>query len=299
MEFKKYNSIENSYQNKVIEHFLGQFPELLDVKFVAVEKLDGSNIQICISPNDIKIGKRTSWIEEGESFNDIHNVIKKYQDSINAIQKHCIEEGLEIRLFGEIYGKGIQRRIDYGDEKHMSFFDIMINGEYLGYQEFLGLVVKFKLPTPKLYLMSNLQQCLKLNAEDKGEGFVIRPKDKNYYSHTGSRFILKKKSESFSEKMEKKQTTQRQVSPLNLEFRRYINENRVKNVFSKYGEIETSKDIAKYIKYVLEDAKEDFIKDTPNFQDIPKDEYKAVFNVGSSIVMIFLIQLEVKALNSF
>ena len=42
----------------------------------------------------------------------------------------------------------------------------------------------------------------------------------------------------------------------------YINENRLADLFSKYGEIQSNAEIGKYIKLMLEDAKEDFLEGT-------------------------------------
>ena len=46
------------------------------------------------------------------------------------IQKHGL--GVGVVLYGEIYGKGIQKGYDYGlDEIKFVGFDVMENGEYL------------------------------------------------------------------------------------------------------------------------------------------------------------------------
>ena len=283
--FKKYTSIENHYQQKIINYYLDNYPEIGKEKFIATEKLDGANIQVYITPDEIRLGKRNSWI--GESFNDIHNVVKEHEEKFDIIQKYCIEEGSTIRLFGEIYGNGIQKRIDYGKDKYISFFDIMLNDEYITVNEFMTYIVRFNLPTPKTYKIGTLQECLDINVEDKGEGIVIKPFN-NYYSTQGSRFVLKKKSEAFRD-IKAKVRVNPTSHPLNEEFRAYITDNRVKDVFSKYGEIECAKQISEYIKYVLEDAKDDFIKNTnfhETYPDLDDKEKKLIFNVGGSIVAL-------------
>ena len=118
------------------------------------------------------------------------------------------------------------------------------------------------------------------------EGVVIRPYIKDYVSRGGSTFILKKKHPKFAEKnAEKKPKVIREdLAKLNLEFRGYINKNRIESVFSKEGEIEDIKQIGKYIKLALADAREDFVKDYEDeIAELDKGELKKVFNVGGVI----------------
>ena len=66
------------------------------------------------------------------------------------------------------------------------------------------------------------------------------------------------------------------------------------DTFSKHGEIQTPKDIGKYIKLILEDAKEDFLKDYNINElviDLDKNKEKAIFNVGSRIVNLLKSKL--------
>lgn len=44
-DFQKWPSIENTYQDKNLEYWLNQYPELSDVDYVITEKLHGSNFQ--------------------------------------------------------------------------------------------------------------------------------------------------------------------------------------------------------------------------------------------------------------
>ena len=55
--------------------------------------------------------------------------------------------------------------------------------------------------------------------------------------------------------------------------------------YSHYGRIKDRKDMGKYIKYVLKDAKEAFFRehDKSNLEGLNKSDERSVFNVGASI----------------
>ena len=46
VEFKKYQSIENHDQEKFIEGFLNYYPELKGMKYIATEKIHGTNFSV-------------------------------------------------------------------------------------------------------------------------------------------------------------------------------------------------------------------------------------------------------------
>ena len=73
--------------------------------------------------------------------------------------------------------------------------------------------------------------------------------------------------------------------PLKAEFLTYINENRLESVFSKYGVIEKPQQIGEYIRYMLEDAKEDFLKDN-DVSVLHKETLKEIFNAGHNIMKL-------------
>ena len=66
MDFKKYNSIENSYQ---IE-FLNEIKEqgFYDLEYVVQEKVHGANLSFITNGKDIISAKRTELITDDENF---------------------------------------------------------------------------------------------------------------------------------------------------------------------------------------------------------------------------------------
>jgi hypothetical protein len=66
MEFKKYNSIENSYQEDFITNIKRQ--GFSDLEYVVQEKIHGANLSFMTDGQSIISAKRTGIILEGEQF---------------------------------------------------------------------------------------------------------------------------------------------------------------------------------------------------------------------------------------
>lgn len=288
--FKKWPSIENSYREKFIDVFLAEFPELEQETFQITEKLHGSNVQLFFVPNQPRrIGSRNQWVDEG--FYNVGAILPVYESLFADLQKGVEEGGYTLRLFGELFGPGIQKGVDYGI-KRILFFGAMIDDELQPPTEVQAMVGDFYVPF--VAEVEGLQAALDFNSEFETnlgegicEGVVIQPRDKVYRNAGGHTFLLKKKNEAFKEKASAKKPAQPQdpeLVRLNAEFTLYITENRLQSVFSKHGEIEDPKQIGQYIRLVLADAKEDFLKDYGDeIEKLDKKSQRRVYNVGSLI----------------
>lgn len=302
-DFKKYSSIENSYQQKYLFKVLAQHPELQNIKYIVREKIDGSNLQLYFTPNaPMKAGKRTQFLAPDESFFNVWHTLGRYNQVTETLQKLSNDTNKSVRLYCEIYGEGVQKRVDYGRGKSITSFDMMIDDVLLSQKKFEETMTELGLEwflAPKIALTENLNDALAIdvnfnakwsNKEDNAcEGIVIQPYETvAYLFKSDERFILKKKGEKFLEKENKAHKAKPAIDGdlLNVltSFRGYINENRVLNVFSKHGEIKDMSEFGKYIKLVLEDAKEDFLKDNEVVLD--EKAAKIVFNVGGDIARI-------------
>lgn len=316
-EFKKYMSIENHYRDDHIDYFLEIFPKLEHDTFVITEKLHGANICLIIEDDILKVASRNRVLEGGESFYDIWNVLdrEEYKCLVESVKNHC--KGKQVSLYGELIGKGIQKGVDYGEEKRLLFFDIAIDGMYLSQKEFMHFVFEyfpsvecsfvvgpspFNLCVPSLGKVVGLKTALDfntnfnskiLNIEDNiCEGVVIKPYETVYPTGNGRIFYLKKKNGAFKEKQktskikkDPKNDYSEEVQNLHAEFLSYITKNRLDSVFSKYGKISSMNDMGKYIQLMMEDAKEDFMKDTGFKEEkCDKPNKKYIFNVGAEIV---------------
>ena len=295
------------------------YPELENEKFIVTEKIDGCNVQIAASPDgELKIGKRTSWLEPEDKFYDVlDNLHKNHAELLEAIKGYAKDIQKEVRFYGEYYGRGMQNRIDYGDDRCLSIFDVSIDGKIVPYSSMpfttftlnrgsLRITARyfekhltdvyskiFKIGYPTGSNLS-LRSLLDYDIEKYKniEGVIIRPYNKDYYLPNGDRFILKKKHKDFADKEHKKRVkAAKEQHPLNALFTTYINENRALDLFSKHGQISSKAQIAEYIKLLLADATDDFSKDHPQVLGLEKKEQKTIYNVGSVAANLLLNHL--------
>lgn len=291
IEFTKYNSIENHYNVR----FLSKIPqELKNIQYVVSEKIDGANFTVLIRPNEPMIfGRRSDWLSEDENFFDYKNVIKKYEDQFNHLQILANNSGTIYKLVGELYGSGIQKRINYGSEKYLKFFELYVNDHQcsphlIQYEYIQNKGLTFFCDYTKVY--NDLFSALEHDVEGQNiEGVIIRPYETNETLSSGEKLIIKKKSKVFADKENKSivgkiQKFNSKALEYNNIFRGYINKNRMFDMFGKVGApIQDMKEMGKYILLIMEDAKADFNKDNPELEGVDAKELKVVYNVGSDI----------------
>jgi len=330
--FKRYSSIENIDKEKTILHFLSYFPELADEKYIAYEKLDGANIQLLFDKDvdGFRVGKRSAFLDKDDTFFDIWDTLDKYKLNLEVIEDDFKRGPMQkMRLYGELYGPGINGRVNYGPSKRIAFFDLYyVDGEVdkdgelieklMCQRDFKALMKSWNVTDmmpPLKGMYKSLDEALAIDVEFESkvfevskspqnpvltnfaEGVVIQPYNKVYRIPGRSHFIMKKKSKRFKDKEDKggankkpKEALPEGTSKLCREFLSYINDNRIIDVFSKHGNIEEDKQIGEYIRYVLEDAKEDFWKDNPELILTDK-QTKVVFNTGKQIVRLLYTHL--------
>ena len=80
MEFKKYNSIENSYQDDFISSIIEQ--GFGDLEYVVQEKIHGANLSFITDGKSILSAKRTELILDNEEFFNSKIVLEKYRESV-------------------------------------------------------------------------------------------------------------------------------------------------------------------------------------------------------------------------
>ena len=304
--FKKYPSLTRDDHHKSIFWWLQQYPELKTCKYYISEKIDGVNIQLYFSPNKLyQIGKRSSFISSESSFMGVNELLAtKYKTMVADIQTNVDVENITLRLYGEVFGQGIQNRCYYGDEKYLAFFDIEINGQLLAPKEFVNVAYGLKIPiAPFVAIVNTLEKALEYKHDFQSffgpkpdgsfnitEGIVIKPYNRVYQTDQGAVFYIKRKNEKFDEKPQKsvKEPPAENIVKLREQFVDYVNKNRLLSVFSKEGEIEKPQQIGQYIKWVINDAIEDFVADTGlNINGLEQKDYKFIFNwAGSKIVQM-------------
>ena len=109
--FVKYPEIENSYQ----EGFIAKIKEqgYSDIAYVVTEKIHGANSQISYDLNtgEFTYGKRTSALEEGESFYNAQEImdglcgqVKDLAIDLSVDLARYGQKLLTVTIFGEIFG---------------------------------------------------------------------------------------------------------------------------------------------------------------------------------------------------
>lgn len=229
MEFKKYNSIENTYQEDFIRSIHEQgFGHL---EFVVQEKVHGANLSFITDGENIRTAKRTELILDTEEFFNSKHVLAHYTDKILNLYKALTTDtkAKTITLFGEIFGGGyphpaipkddsaklVQRGIYYCPQNDFYAFDILIdNDRYLDVETANAYFEKFGFVYAKTLFKGTLNDCLAYPNTFKTtipptyklpelegnscEGVVIRPTQTMFFG-SGSRIILKNKNEKWAE----------------------------------------------------------------------------------------------------
>lgn len=292
--FEKYSSLENHYNGKFIEKIRNAGFDVTE-PWVAREKIHGTNFSIIIERDAVTCAKRTGPILPAEDFFGYEIVLKKYNDSIKAVQ-HTIKEGSSMQIFGEFAGGGIQKGVDYG-EKDFYVFDILVKtaegtnqfvddymmeqicntfgfklAPLLGRGKFddliqlpnmLDVVVNDynKLAEEDL-LQANRKVWPVVVAEDNiAEGYVLKPCYPKFFPN-GARVAIKCKNSKFSEKAKsdkpiKAKAVLTDVDKVALStLAAYATLNRVNNVISKIGQV-GPKDFGKVLGLTVQDILEE------------------------------------------
>lgn len=329
MNFRKYNSIENTYQQKVIEQIY--FHEFDKATFVVQEKVHGANFSLITDGENIEAAKRTSLLAPDEQFYNFQYVRDLYAENLLALFQDLKAEfpaTKQIAVFGELFGGSyahadvpinktmtkVQKGIDYCPENDFYAFDIILNAEqYLDADTCNALFEKYGFFYAKTLFEGDLQTALdyscvfeSLIPAWKGlpaiennicEGIIIRPKQPLFFGN-GSRVILKKKNEKWVEKTRKTRAPKGKVelseAAQNLwdELNSFITLNRLNNVLSKEGAFEPQL-MGKIIAATTQDVRQDFFKEHEHaFYALDKPEQKRLNKLmNSAIVQLIKTEL--------
>ena len=299
--FIRWPSIENSYRKKFIQKAVEEFPELVVCEYEVTEKLHGTNVQFYFEPGkEMKVASRNRYLEPSSKFYNIWDILPEYQRVWDEAQFDVDRHKHSIRIFGELYGQGVQTGVDYKPGKKLRFFGMMI-ADSLVSPSCLGIFAALwkveDLLVPRVCLIKGLEVALNIDTNFPSlinpiegnicEGVVIQPYSKVYRLSSGSTFLLKKKNKAFKEK----QKARRSPAPVDSEvmrlrglFELYITENRLHSVFSKEGCIQEPGQIGDYIRLTIADATTDFVKDYENdWTSLNKSQRGQVTKVGATV----------------
>ena len=297
--FKHWPEIENSYRRKFVDDFLARCPELEYETYVITEKINGSNLQWFFRPHEaVMAGSRNNFLSLSDSFQGVRisDLLGAHYEVLDSVQGLADRLNITVRLFGELFGPGIQKGVRYGGEKRVLYFGIMLNDILMPFRELERFIPPMHL-VPIVAIVEGLENAVEFDTRFDSlvmrepnnicEGVVMQPYTVVYFDTHGDPFLLKKKNAEFLEKQraEKPAVVDSEVERLRSEFASYITDNRLQSVFSKYGKIETPSQIGDYIRWMLADAKEEFLKDFgADLAALDGAKQKSVYNVGSQIV---------------
>lgn len=282
MEFSKFTSLEHADKSRVISQV-----EKLNYtgEWIVTEKVDGANFSFYYDGGDIKVASRNQFVTS--SFFSCSEVIEKYEDKVKEVYNRF---KMPIKITGELYGKGIQNRIEYGGKDFVAF-DLEVDGKPIPWSWMELVLEDAGIPTTKLIgIFDSLEEALEVSPdfvshytpdnfevggggkENKAEGVTIQPNTPMFFN-SGSRVWLKRVSSEFKELSKRKSPP----PPKEIEdgfvkevlnyLLNCVNNNRIMSAISKHGEV-TSKDFGILMKAVVEDILEEYSKD---FGKHPKD----------------------------
>jgi Rnl2 family RNA ligase len=279
MGFTKFNSIENVERQKFMDYVLMQG---ITCPWVVSEKIHGANYSLYYTgEGDIRAGRRSGLIPEGEKFyNHVPVKLRYARSMINLFMLLKEEmECEELTVFGELHGGSVQSGVYYREDQDFYAFDVVVNGTYLPVSQATELLKQFGFFYARPLFTGTLTEAVeypnKFDSTIPGllgeevtdnicEGTVIRPEIPHFLP-SGSRVIFKNKNEKWKEKSKTRKPKTEIAIPDEVkdaleQATAYINENRLKNVLSKIGEVQQS-DFGKIAGLFTKDVIEDFIKD--------------------------------------
>lgn len=320
MIFKKYPSIDNIEIAKRTSRDY-QFMHTLKCRWVVTEKIDGTNIGICITRTDWSISKRNSMLGKGASFYNVYqSATKMLYPFIEAVQQLYLANHPEIEQItfcGEYFGSKVINRIYYGCEYDFRFFDSFFvkddNIVWNSFQHTENILKDLNFSTllvPVLGIFNNLSNAedypndnITMFADDKHhdkmEGIVIRPYE-YAISHDNHDCIIKNKNADFLEKhcsskakKECESVEENELKQAKEIFKSYCTESRMVSLFSKEGLPQNEKkDTGKYLKIFVDDMCTDFYKEHPEYISLTDSEKRFITNLGSDGYIIYKVVLE-------
>ena len=250
LDFKKYSSIENSFDNEYIER-VRQYtdPKLI---YVVQEKVHGSNTSFITDGKTIKFAKRTALIGDDEKFFDYEELLERYSDKVKNLYQLIKKDYPEIDyiiVFGEFFGgyyphkevkkdtrfTAIQKGVCYCPMHEFYGFDIFLVSEkndmhqYLGVEKCNAYFEQGGFYYAHTLFRGTLDECLKYPNDFEStiykefgypkiegnicEGVVIRPEVPTYIPG-GIRVMIKNKNAKFAEKKSEKRRPKDQKPPV-------------------------------------------------------------------------------------
>jgi len=311
----RYNSIMSltNLNGKLKRSSEDEQQKILKCMMYVTEKIHGENFRVGIDEEGKQfIGQRKQTFywngdeflsENGQPHPSWHKLSLVTKTSIKLVLNTLeAKSELDIVLYGELFGNGMQRGFTYGDvedkELRVAYFEISVNGVYMEPMKAMQrLQEEFCLLTVPTIGVMTLQEVLdydveslesKLANEKCVEGMVALPMIGSVDGWDfADRFAIKKKIPKFAERKQKdpkKSKKKRYVSP----FSQFIVENRLQHVLDELEQdghfLSGDKE---FRLLVVEKMLENIQKEENNGEDFESNDRKALANETHRLFSIY------------
>lgn len=287
-EFKKFSSLENTYNSRFLEKVFAH--ECYNSEWIATEKIHGANFSFWWDKdNGVRVASRTQFVDG--SFYSCTEVVDRHAETF-ARDCEVFNPNSVVVVYGELFGGNIQKEVKYGEKRFVAF-DVAIDGKPLPKWEALQMAIGMGFSIVPVVASGKLEDLLSISPEfisplavedageyDKSEGIVIEPIDPAFLPN-GSRIYLKQKSKAFKEKKDKPvhksavELSEIGNSMLGILSQR-CTEQRVSNIMSKVGELD-NKQFGKLLGLFIQDILEEVEREEGiDVKESCGDEWKAV-----------------------
>lgn len=209
----EYHKIETLYERDEQTHRLK--PELILKNRVYgiiktwhfTEKIDGTNIRVIWKDGKLSFGGKT---DNAQIHADLIKYLYETVTPEKLVMAFPVTEGepsIEVVIYGEGYGAGIQKGGDYSPTKGFIVFDVLIGGKWwLNWEAVCDVAAKLGLPTVPYVGEMTLGEATAIvragfpsalnGGKMRAEGLVGRPVEA-LFDKKGHRLIIKLKTKDF------------------------------------------------------------------------------------------------------
>lgn len=180
-----------------------EFELLKDIDWVCTEKIDGTNIRIMWDGEQVRFGGKTDKAQIPTI------LIDALQDTFtNEKMKECFPDTDNVCLYGEGYGKKIQKGGNYlPDRADFILFDVKIGDWWLTREacediaeklniDIVPIIGIWKLEEAIEYVKTGFKSTIAHNKDYMAEGLIMKPKTE-LFNRRGERIITKIKHKDF------------------------------------------------------------------------------------------------------
>lgn len=180
-----------------------EFELLKDINWICTEKIDGTNIRIMWDGENLRFGGKT------DNTHIPAHLLSTLQDLFSEEKmKSCFEDASEVCLYGEGYGRKIQKGGNYlPDRTDFILFDVKVGNFWLSREANEDIAEKLGINIVPIMGVMTLSEAVEIvkegfkstiaeNKEYIAEGLIMKPVTE-LYSRRGERVISKVKYKDF------------------------------------------------------------------------------------------------------